>query len=154
MRRTSKRLFFIVLSVGVRITDAQMYDRNDVQPTGDQPVLVFFDHGPRLDNPKPSPPAGAVVPYSAARDILYLRVPCQLPLVHKTDMLRFADTIGVGCWYPTLGGGAVKIYSDGRTQPVTPFATHTYELATFHISEMTFKVIKEDGADALATQIR
>jgi hypothetical protein len=146
-----KRLLLLTLLVALvaHAGDAPNAYAAPDSPTGDQRVLVFFDHGPRFDYPLPSQPRGAIVPYEKARAILYVDVPCKMPIVGRKHWRRYADMAGLGCWAPTIDGGYnVVSASDGVTRHM-PFLEASFEFAIFHIPKMTFEVIKEDAVGML-----
>ncbi len=112
--------------------------------TGDHPVLIQADRGQRVDLMEPLPPVGAVLPLAKVRTILYLDVPCKLPLVDTKGMYQMADNTGVGCWYPTLDRGYTIIQETGYTFHA-PWLEHSFEVAVFHVESRTFTVKREDA---------
>lgn len=90
--------------------------------------------------------------------ILYLDVPCQLPIGGRENMLRYADGIGLGCWAPTLGGGYQIIHEiDGLVQQHPESVASSFETALFHTGTGTMAIVDENAnwyRDAMAPSNR
>lgn len=137
-----KRLFALMCLVSMAAGAADKPKvSSDGTPIGDRPVLVIMRRGPY---PAPAPPKGAVLPLSEAMVMLYLDIPCHLPIHGRESMFRSFDGIGVGCWVPTLGGGFQTIHAiDGIAHQDSSFAV--FETAVFHTDTQTIKIIDENA---------
>lgn len=115
-------------------SEASKVDKNGT-PIGDRPVLVSFFGG--------LVKKGAVIEYTPWSAILYLDLPCPLALADRDDFFRFADSSGVGCWAPTVGGGYKVIDRFGHEHDV-PWL-RTFKTAVFHTEAKTMSILEENA---------
>ncbi|MDP8984609.1 MAG: hypothetical protein M3N97_06110, partial [Pseudomonadota bacterium] len=103
-------------------------------PIGVRPVLIFT---------RGKEKKGDIIPYSSAFLILYLDLPCPLPIADGADYHRYADMLGVGCWVPTLGGGFRSIDRYGHQHDQVRL--DLMKTAAFHTDEKTFTIADENA---------
>lgn len=109
----------------------------------DHKAAVFFDEGPRIDYPEPKPKVGAVLPFSAAKQIFFLDINCALPMVGAENYRMYWDASGVGCWGLLLDGGYEIVDSQGHTRQFHTYFAASLELATLHSKARQWEVTSE-----------
>jgi hypothetical protein len=121
----------------------------DGSPIGDRVVLVVFFAGEHN-----RPARGETVPLSRAFMILYIDVPCRLPIEDAKNMFRMVDMTGPGCWGPTYHDGFEIVRERETGIDRRGGLAETFEIAIFHVASKTLSVKEENAqrfVDALSS---
>jgi len=120
------------------VLDGPKVDK-DGTPIGDRPVLIFVSRGARSDFPDPAPANGTIVPLTKVLMILYVDIPCQMPIQGRENMYRYADAADVGCWAPTVGGGYETIHEIDGISHQNLWLASAFQTAVFQTKNEDFQ---------------